>query len=223
MSWFNELSPVLQALLATLLTWGATIVGAAIVFFFKTIHKNVLTSMIGFAAGVMIAASFWSLLGPSINMAEQMKILSWIPPAIGFFLGGAFLYGIDKVLSALKDQQRDHNGNLERKKSVLLFLAVTLHNAPEGLAIGVAFGALASKLPYASLAAAVALTVGVAIQNLPEGAAVTIPFRREGYPRWKAFLYGQASAIVEPFAGVLGALLVMKSIHPSSPPLRQGQ
>lgn len=210
MNWFVQLSPVLQALLATLITWGATIVGSAIVFFLKTIHKNVITTMIGFAAGVMIAASFWSLLFPAIQMSEQLTVNSWLPPAIGFFLGGTFLYVIDKLISNLREQQVGENGEINRKKSMLLLLAVTLHNAPEGLAIGIAFGALATGLPYASLAAAVSLTVGVAIQNLPEGAAVSIPFRKEGYSRYKAFLLGQSSALVEPFAGIIGALLVMK-------------
>lgn len=202
-----QLSPVWQALLATLLTWTATIIGSTIVFFLKTIQKHILQTMIGFAAGVMIAASFWSLLIPSIQMAETAA-MSWFPPAFGFFLGGAFLYVVDKIIGTFGEKRMGHR--LNKKKSLLFFLAVTLHNAPEGLAIGIAFGALASGMPYASLAAAISLTLGVAIQNLPEGAAVTIPFRKEGYSRWKAFIYGQSSALVEPFAGVIGALLILK-------------
>lgn len=211
--WFAGLDHVTQALLATLFTWAVTAFGAALVFLFKEINKKILNGMLGFAAGVMIAASFWSLLEPSIEMAEIAGVASWIPAAAGFVLGGIFLYIIDKLLPHM------HLNQLERtcegiktgwERSVLLVLAITIHNIPEGLAVGVAFGAIAADLPTASLAGAIALTVGIAIQNFPEGAAVSIPLRREGLSRFKSFMYGQASGIVEPVAGVLGALLVTR-------------
>ena len=210
---FSYLSPITQALLATLFTWGLTALGAAMVFFFKKINRTILDMMLGFAAGVMIAASFWSLLNPAIAMAEANGMIPWVPAVLGFLSGGFFLFAVDKVMPHLHsgfDMSEAEGIKTSLQRSVLLVLAITLHNIPEGLAVGVAFGAVASGFPEASLGAAVALALGIGIQNFPEGAAVSVPLRREGFSRRKAFLYGQASGIVEPIAGVLGAFLVIK-------------
>lgn len=211
--WFVNLDHVTQALIATLFTWAVTALGAALVFLFKEIDKKILNGMLGFAAGVMIAASFWSLLEPSIEMAEMTGMTSWIPAAVGFVLGGVFLYVIDKLLPHMHFNQPkgEYEGiKTAWERSILLVLAITIHNIPEGLAVGVAFGAIAAGLPSASLAGAIALAMGIAIQNFPEGAAVSVPLRREGLSRFKSFMYGQLSGVVEPIAGVLGALLVTK-------------
>lgn len=210
--WISQFPPVFQALIATLFTWAVTALGAAVVFFFKSINKKVLDAMMGFAAGVMIAASFWSLLAPAIDMSEEMGNSAWIPAVIGFLVGGAFLFLVDKTLPHLHpglatDQAEGHKSHWQR--SVLLVSAITIHNFPEGLAVGVAFGAVAAGIPSASLAGAVALAIGIGIQNFPEGSSVSIPLRREGFSRKKAFMYGQASGMVEPVAGVLGALAVI--------------
>ena len=212
MIWFAGLTPIWQALLATGFTWFVTALGAAAVFLFKAIDRKVLDGMLGFAAGVMIAASYWSLLAPAIEMAEAMGVISWLPAVVGFLLGGLFLLVVDRILPHL------HLGfPLEEAegiptgwhRSILLVLAITLHNIPEGLAIGVAFGALGAKLPTATLAGAMALALGIGIQNFPEGAAVSVPLRREGMSRLKSFWYGQLSGAVEPFAAVLGAAVVI--------------
>jgi len=210
--WFVGLNTVLQALIATLFTWFVTALGAALVFFFKTINRKVLDGMLGFAAGVMIAASFWSLLAPAIEMAEESSLPAWIPATAGFLMGGLFLYIADKIIPHLHlGFPMDEAEGLKTSwhRSILLVLAITLHNIPEGLAVGVAFGALASDLPSATMAGAVALALGIGIQNFPEGAAVSVPLRREGFSRLKSFWYGQASGIVEPIAGVLGAVSVI--------------
>jgi len=207
-----QINPVLLALLATLFTWGVTALGASMVFFFKTINRKVLNSMLGFAAGVMIAASFWSLLNPAINMAEASGTVSWIPALTGFLAGGAFLLLIDKILPHLHmglSVDKAEGIKTSWQRSVLLILAITLHNIPEGLAVGVAFGALASNQDPGALTGAIALAIGIGLQNFPEGAAVSIPLRREGFSRLKSFYYGQLSGIVEPIAGVLGAFLVI--------------
>lgn len=219
MTEWASFSPVLQALLATLFTWGVTAIGAGLVFFFKSINKTVLNGMLGFAAGVMIAASFWSLLAPSIEMAENLGQIAWLTAAVGFLSGGAFLWLVDVTLPHLHmGLKTDEAEGIKTgwQRSVLLVLAITLHNIPEGLAVGVAFGAAAFDLPSASLAGAVALALGIGLQNFPEGAAVSIPLRREGFSRKKAFLYGQASGLVEPLAGVIGAFAVtaMRPILP---------
>ena len=219
MDWFLNLSSVTQALLATLFTWFVTALGAATVFMFKKINRQVLNGMHGFAAGVMIAASFWSLLAPAIEMAEASGQTAWLPAVIGFLAGGAFLLLVDTLMPHLHIGSKDMEPEgikTSWRRSVLLVIAVTLHNIPEGLAVGVAFGAVASGLPTASLTGAIALAIGIGLQNFPEGAAVSIPLRREGLSRWKSFVYGQASGIVEPIAGVLGALAViaMKPILP---------
>jgi zinc transporter, ZIP family len=218
-NWFTGLSPVIQALCATLFTWFVTALGASLVFIFKSINKKVLNAMLGFASGVMIAASFWSLLAPSIEMAEAANMIAWIPAVVGFLAGGAFLLAVDKLLPHLHigfPIEKAEGVKTGWQRSVLLVLAITLHNIPEGLAVGVAFGAVAANLPSASLAGAIALAIGIGIQNFPEGAAVSVPLRREGFSRIKSFLYGQASGIVEPIAGVLGAVAViaMKPILP---------
>lgn len=211
--WFLQLHPVTQALLATLFTWFVTALGAGIVFSFKKVNQKFLDAMLGFAAGVMIAASFWSLLAPAIEMAEEFSSMpSWLPATTGFLAGGLFLAAIDKVLPHLHpgfDMDQAEGPKTSWQRSVLLVLAITLHNIPEGLAIGVAFGAVAYGLPSATIGAAIALAIGIGIQNFPEGTAVSVPLRREGMSRWKAFLYGQASGAVEPIAGVIGAALVL--------------
>ncbi len=218
-NWFTGLSPVLQALIATLFTWFVTALGAALVFFFKTINRKVLDGMLGFAAGVMIAASYWSLLAPAIEMAEGGSLPAWIPATSGFLLGGLFLYIADKIIPHLHlgfPMNEAEGPKTSWHRSILLVLAITLHNIPEGLAVGVAFGALASDLPSATMAGAVALALGIGIQNFPEGAAVSVPLRREGFSRLKSFWYGQASGMVEPISGVLGAaaVILIKPILP---------
>jgi len=210
--YFSGLHPVYQALIATLFTWFMTALGAALVFFFKTIKRNVLDAMLGFAAGVMIAASYWSLLAPAIEMAEGSNLPAWVPATSGFLAGGAFLWIIDKLLPHLHPgfpTEEAEGLNTSWRRSVLLVLAITIHNIPEGLAVGVAFGALAADLPSASLGGAIALAIGIGIQNFPEGTAVSVPLRREGLSRLKSFWYGQASGLVEPAAGVLGAVAVI--------------
>ncbi len=218
-TFLKDLNPALQAFLAGSFTWGLTSLGAASVFVTKRVNKKMLDTMMGFAAGVMIAASFWSLLVPAIAMAGDLSVPNWLPPAIGFLSGAAFLAILDKVIPHL------HLGlpieDLEGIKTswhrtILLVLAITLHNIPEGLAIGVAFGAVAAGIPSATFPAAVALTLGIGIQNFPEGLAVSMPLREEGMSRFRSFWYGQLSAVVEPIAAVLGAVTVFaaRSILP---------
>jgi len=212
-------NPILLALLATLFTWGLTAAGSGMVFFFKTINQKVLNAMLGFAAGVMIAASFWSLLAPAIDMTEASGGIKYIPPVVGFLAGGAFLYIVDKILPHLHLGLSVDNAEgikTQWQRSVLLVLAITLHNFPEGLAVGVAFGALSCTSDIGLLAGGIALAFGIGLQNFPEGAAVSIPLRREGLSRLKAFNLGQMSGIVEPIAGVLGAYMVsvMRPILP---------
>lgn len=211
LTYLTQLNPAIQALLATLFTWFMTALGAAAVFLAKEVSRKVLDSMLGFAAGVMIAASYWSLLAPAIEMSADGPLPAWVPAAVGFVLGGVFLRGVDYILPHL---HRSDEGHPEGVKTVwqritLLVLAITLHNFPEGLAVGVAFGAAASGFPSATIAGAVALALGIGIQNFPEGMAVSMPLRREGYSPFKSFWYGQLSGIVEPFAGVLGAVAVL--------------
>ncbi len=203
---------VLQALFATLFTWGVTALGAATVFLTKSISRRVLDFMLGFAAGVMIAASFWSLLAPAIAMAEEAGRLAWVPAAVGFLAGGIFIRLIDRILPHLHlgfPISQAEGPKTSWHRSVLLVMAITLHNIPEGLAVGVAFGALAAGSGHTSFAAACALAIGIGIQNFPEGMAVSVPLRGEGMGRLKSFWYGQLSGIVEPIAGVLGAAAVI--------------
>lgn len=219
LSAFASLHPVLQALVATLFTWGVTAVGAAVVFVAKEIDRRILDASLGFAAGVMIAASFWSLLAPAITLSGSMGYLPWLPPLIGFLAGGLTLYGIDRILphlhlfAPLHEAEGIHTG---WQRSVLLVSAITLHNIPEGLAVGVAFGAVGAGIDGAALPGAIALAIGIGLQNFPEGTAISLPLRREGMSRWRSFFIGQLSAIVEPMAGVVGAaaVLLMRPILP---------
>lgn len=212
MDWFAGLGAVQQALLATLFTWLVTALGASVVFFFRDLNRIVLDTMLGFAAGVMIAASYWSLLAPAIEMAREASIPAWFPAASGFVLGGLFLWAANQILPHLHVGYP--MGEAEGlatgwQRSVLVVLAITLHNIPEGLAIGVAFGAVSEGLSSATLGGAIALAIGIGIQNFPEGTAVAVPLRREGMSRIKSFWYGQLSAAVEPVAAVAGAAAVL--------------
>ena len=206
MSFIFSLNPIVQALLATIFTWSITAFGAALVFMFKKINKNVLDSMLGMSAGVMIAASFWSLLSPSIDMANMLKMNVMLVVSIGFLSGGLLLFIGDKITSKLQSKSE-----LSTNKRVLMLItSITLHNIPEGLAVGVAFGSTLYGLDGATLMSAWTLALGIGIQNFPEGTAVSVPLRREGFTRRKAFFYGQLSGIVEPISGVIGAVLVLK-------------
>lgn len=213
LDWFASLDPVIQAIIGTLFTYGMTALGAALVFTTKKFHQKFLDSMLGFAGGVMIAASFWSLLAPALEMAEGGGVPSWVPAVVGFLLGGIFLLAVDKMIPhlhpnfAVENAEGIHHGN--KRRSTLLVLAITLHNIPEGLAVGVAFGAVAAGFPSASLTGAIALAIGIGIQNFPEGIAVSMPLRRDGMSRRKSFLYGQFSGLVEPFAAIIGAVAVI--------------
>lgn len=217
---FIQLNPIWQALIATLFTWLVTALGAATVFFFKQVNRKLLDGMLGFAAGVMIAASYWSLLAPAIEMTrETNRVPLWFPAALGFLLGGAFIRMIDLFLPHLHlgfPVSEAEGVHTKWRRSILLVLAITLHNFPEGLAVGVAFGAVAANLSSATLAGAVALAIGIGIQNFPEGVAVAVPLRSEGMSRFRSFLYGQSSALIEPIAGMLGAaaVLFMRPILP---------
>ena len=224
--WFINQNPIMQALYAGLFTWGLTAIGAALVFLFKTSNRKALDISLGFTGGVMIAASFWSLLAPSINYVEMQNELglsttpSWIPPAVGFFLGALFLFGLDKVIPHLHIfAKREEAEGMETnwRKTILLVLAIALHNIPEGLAVGVAFGALANPELLGmeghsvfTIGSAIALAIGIGIQNFPEGFAVSMPLRRQGLSRWKSWKWGQLSAIVEPIFAVIGAAIVMQ-------------
>ncbi|GIK29694.1 MAG: ZIP family metal transporter [Chloroflexi bacterium] len=212
-------SPIVQALLATLFTWGVTALGAAWVFTTREVSRRMLDGMLGFTAGVMIAASFWSLLAPAIEMSEANGVPSWFPAVVGFLLGGVFLRVIDLIVPHVHLWGRaDQAEGIKTSwhKSILMVVAITMHNIPEGLAVGVAFGAVASGIPEATLAGAIALAIGIGLQNFPEGMAVSVPLRREGMSRRKSFFYGQMSGIVEPIAGVLGAaaVLIVKPLLP---------
>jgi ZIP family zinc transporter len=207
---FKGLSPILQALVATIFTWGMTAAGASAVFLFKTMNRKVLDFMLALAGGIMIAASFWSLLVPALEMAEDGPLPAYVPAGIGFILGGLSLLCVDKVLPHLHPGLATDKAEGIRtswRRSILLVTAITIHNIPEGLAVGVAFGATVTG--DASLAAAAVLALGIGLQNFPEGFAVSVPLRREGLSRSKAFWYGQLSGLVEPVAGVLGALAVI--------------
>ena len=207
-----ELSPVMQAFLATLFTWGVTMLGASIVFFFREVKKGIMDALLGFSAGVMIAASFWSLLSPAIDMANSMNMISWLVVFLGFFSGGLLLFLGDKIYDLMqkKGGKKDNTTSHKLKRCLMLVFSITLHNIPEGLVIGVAFGSLAYNLEGSNLASALTLALGIGLQNFPEGSAVSLPLRREGYSRKKAFFFGQLSGIVEPIAAVIGAILVLK-------------
>tara|TARA_B100002003_G_scaffold250572_1_gene290471 strand:+ start:681 stop:1541 length:861 start_codon:yes stop_codon:yes gene_type:complete len=224
--WFLLQNPILQALYAGLFTWGLTAFGAGLVFFFNSSNRKILDTALGFTGGVMIAASFWSLLSPSIAYVEMQNELgltnspSWIPPAVGFFLGALFLYGLDKIIPHLHlfAKKEDAEGmSTSWRKTILLVLAIALHNIPEGLAVGVAFGALANPELLGmeghsifTIGSAIALAIGIGIQNFPEGFAVSMPLRRQGVSSFKSWQWGQLSAIVEPIFAVIGAAIVMQ-------------
>ncbi len=205
--WFLNLSHTTQALIAGLFTWGVTAAGAAFVFFFKKINRVFMDSMLGFAGGVMIAASFFSLISPAIEMAENINLLPWPTVSAGFFTGGLLIFISDKIFDRL--MRRNHDSSSVMKRSFMLMTSITIHNIPEGLAIGVSFGSLAYGLDGATLGAAIMLAVGIGLQNFPEGMAVSIPLRRDGQSRGKSFFMGQLSAAVEPISSVIGAILVM--------------
>ncbi|MFM9984587.1 MAG: ZIP family metal transporter [Flavobacteriales bacterium] len=210
---FQSIDPVWGALIATSFTWLVTAAGAGLVFLFKDLSRKVLDGMLGFTGGVMVAASFWSLLAPAIEMSHGEGFVKVIPAAVGFALGALFLYGLDQLLPHLHinfPEEKKEGVSTNWHRTTLLVLAITLHNIPEGLAVGVLFGGVAAGIPEASITGAVALAIGIGLQNFPEGMAVSFPLRRGGLSRWKSFWYGQLSAIVEPVFGVLGALLVIQ-------------
>jgi ZIP family zinc transporter len=213
-AYFSGLSPMMQGLLGSTFTWFVTALGAAVVFFIKDVKKGFMDTLLGFTAGVMLAASFWSLLNPAIEMAHATwsHQWAWVPVAIGFLGGAVFLFSLDQLLPHLhlnEPIEKSEGVKTNWNRTVLLVLAITLHNIPEGLAVGVAFGAVAEGIPGADLAGAIALTIGIGIQDFPEGLAVSLPLRRFGMSRTKSFLYGQLSGIVEPIAAVAGVALVM--------------
>lgn len=209
MNWFENQNVIIQALIATIFTWGITALGALTVCFFKNINKKVLSTILGFSAGVMIAASFWSLLSPAIELSEELGYIAWLLPTIGFTTGGLFVLFSDKFLDKVLKEKENLRNSKSLKRSILLVSAITIHNIPEGMAIGVAFGGIASGVPGVSLIGALMLAIGIGIQNFPEGAAVSLPLRNEGFSRFKSFMIGQASALVEPISAVIGAILVL--------------
>jgi ZIP family zinc transporter len=218
-AFLENFNPIIQSLIATLYTWGVTALGAAGVFMTKQINRKLLDGMLGFAAGVMIAASYWSLLAPSIEISETLGMPAYLPPAAGFLMGGFVLWAIDKILPHLHmylPLASAEGIKTSWQRSILLFLAITLHNIPEGMAIGVAFGAAAAGIPGASLSGAIALAIGIGIQNFPEGLAISAPFQREKMSKWKSWWFGQLSAIVEPIGAVIGAaaVILMQQILP---------
>lgn len=204
-SYFWGLNHIVQAFLACIITWLITSLGAAVVFFFKKVNRNVLDIMLSISAGVMIAASFFSLLNPALTLAEELQMVSWLTLFVGFLAGGLLLFLGDKIFSHFISKS-----NTKSKRCLMLMLSITLHNIPEGLAIGVAFGSISYGIPGATIISALLLAVGIGIQNFPEGTAVSLPLRREGMSRKKAFLLGALTGIVEPIAGALGAILVLK-------------
>ena len=224
--WFVNQNPIIQALFAGLFTWFITAIGSGLVFFFNSSHRKLLDISLGFTGGVMIAASFWSLLAPAIEYVEMQKELgltnmpSWLAPTIGFFLGAIFLFGLDKIIPHLHMFEKKTNAegvNTKWQKTILLVLAIAMHNIPEGLAVGVAFGAITSpeivnnlNVEIFTLGSAIALAIGIGIQNFPEGFAVSMPLRRQGMSKFKSWQWGQLSAIVEPIFAVIGAAIVLQ-------------
>ncbi len=221
-AWFENLDPVTQAMLAGCFTWGVTALGASVVFFTRRVHRKLLDGMMGFAAGVMIAASFWSLLVPSIDMAEEQGMIPWLPAVVGFLLGGVFLRLSDAFLPHLHiggELSQAEGVHTKWRRATLLVLAITLHNIPEGLAVGVSFGAVEAAAGLGStfsFAGAVALAVGIGLLNFPEGVAVSMPLRGEGMSRAKSFWYGQLSGVVEPISALAGAAAVL-AVRPILP------
>jgi zinc transporter, ZIP family len=210
--WLRALHPTLQALLAGIFTWAVTALGSALVLCTSRVNQRMLDAMEGFASGVMLAASYWSLLAPAIGMSANGPTPVWFPPTVGFVLGGLFLWSLDKLLPHLHrglPVEQAEGIKTAWDRNFLLTLAITLHNIPEGLAVGVAFGAAAQHMPTASLSAAISLSIGIGLQNFPEGLAISLPLRREGASRRKSFFWGQASALVEPVAAVIGCAVVL--------------
>lgn len=206
-NWYINLAYPVQALIATIFTWAITSSGAAVVFLFKKINKTTMDAMLGLSAGVMLAATFWSLLSPALEMAENLNLTSWIIVSVGVLLGGLLLFTGDKIFDKLNKKKTNSHSI---KRSLMLIFSITLHNIPEGMAIGVAFGSIAYNLNGATLTSAVMLAIGIGIQNFPEGSAVSLPLRREGMSRTKSFFFGALSGIVEPISAVIGAILVLK-------------
>lgn len=206
-NWYINLAYPVQALIATIFTWAITSSGAAVVFLFKKIKKTTMDAMLGLSAGVMLAATFWSLLSPALEMAENLNLTSWIIVSVGVLLGGLLLFTGDKIFDKLTKKKTNSHSI---KRSLMLIFSITLHNIPEGMAIGVAFGSIAYNLNGATLTSAVMLAIGIGIQNFPEGSAVSLPLRREGMSRTKSFFFGALSGIVEPISAIIGAILVLK-------------
>lgn len=204
---FSNMNIIIQTLIATLFTFFITSLGSAIVFFFKKVNKNILDAMLGISAGVMIAASFFSLLNPAIEMANNLNLIPWIVLFIGFTLGGLLLYITGIIFDRKLSKNRE---KLSIKRRLLLFISITIHNIPEGMAIGVAFASTVYNINGATTSAAIILALGIGLQNFPEGSAVSLPLRREGMSRLKSFIFGSLSGIVEIFAGLIGAILVLK-------------
>ena len=222
----SQSSPIMQAFYAGLFTWILTAIGASLVFFFKRSNRKVLDAALGFTGGVMIAASFWSLLSPAISSVETQQELGitnlpiWFAPAIGFLFGALFIYFLDKKIPHLhlfKKIEEAEGPKTDLKKTELLVIAIAIHNIPEGLAVGVAFGALSYGLDIGiTLGGAIALAIGMGLQNAPEGFAVSMPMRRAGFSRFKSWQWGQLSAIVEPIFAVIGAAVVI-AVYPILP------
>lgn len=207
-NYFLNLTPIYQALIAGCFTFLVTSLGAAVVFVFKSVNKNIMDSMLAISAGIMLSASFFSLLNPAVEIAEELNLTVWLVVFIGIIFGGILLYAGDKLLEFLSKNK--DSGSLSLRRCAMLFTSITLHNIPEGLVVGVAFGAIAYGIDNATVFAAISLTIGIAIQNFPEGSAISLPLRREGLSRFKSFMFAMLSGIVEPIAAVIGALLVMK-------------
>lgn len=205
-----SLNPIIQALLATIFTYSITALGSSLVYFFKSINKNLMDGMLGFAGGVMIAASFFSLINPAITMSKNLNLIPWIVVTIGFIFGGLLLFIGDKIYDIYEKRNKSHNKKENLKRCIMLITSITLHNIPEGMAVGVAFGSVVYGIDGATIVAAWTLALGIGLQNFPEGTAVSMPLRREGFSKNKAFFLGQLSGIVEPIFGVIAAILVIK-------------
>ena len=216
MDWFANIHPIYQAFLATIFTWVVTALGAFIVCFFKKPNQKILNMILGFSAGVMIAASFWSLLIPAIDLSAELGYIVWLLPALGFTVGGLFVLLSDRFLDKILKNKKNLRNADSLKRSILLVSAITIHNIPEGMAVGVAFGGISSGVPGMTLIGAIMLALGIGIQNFPEGAAVSLPLRNEGFSRIKSFMIGQSSALVEPISAIIGVILVLtiRSILP---------
>lgn len=206
-NYFFNLTPIYQALIAGMFTFLVTTLGAAVVFFFKAVNKNIMDAMLAISSGIMLSASFFSLLNPAIEIADELKLTTWLVVLAGLMVGGLLLYIGDKVMDHFsKNSQSDFS----LKRCAMLFTSITLHNIPEGLVVGVAFGAISYGADKAAIFSAISLTIGIALQNFPEGSAISLPLRREGLSRYKSFLFAMLSGLVEPISAVIGAILVMK-------------